>query len=312
MPERFSSESDILTHIKRWSRSRRSPYGIGDDAALVLQGKGKAQAVTTDFLVEGVDFKKGDDLALVGRKTLAVNLSDLAAMGATPRHALLYLSFPQKTPPRSLERFFKGWNALARKYRVDLIGGDLSRGKGWMAGAVLMGERPVSSDFLRSGAKTGDSIWVTGALGGSILGKHFNFEPRVTEALFLRANFPVSACIDLSDGLGQDLPRLLAASRKGARICLGSIPISAAAKRLSLRSGKSPLRHAFRDGEDFELLFAVGPGYDQRLLKTWKKKFRTPLTKIGVITPGRKARFFQEGKEAFLSSQLLKGYDHFR
>ena len=312
MPKYFSSESEILTHIRRWTRSPRAPYGIGDDAALVRPAKGKTQAITTDFLVEGVDFKKRDDPALVGRKTLAVNLSDLAAMGAKPRHALLYLAFPQRTPARSIRQFFKGWSALARKYHIEVIGGDLSRGKEWMSGAVLMGERPASSNFLRSGAKAGDSLWVTGTLGGSILGKHFQFEPRVGEAIFLSEHFPISSCIDLSDGLGQDLPRLLEASRKGAHIFLNAIPVSTAARRLSLGSGKSPIRHAFQDGEDFELLFTAGSNCDRRLLKAWKTKFRTPLAKIGVITPGRKVRFFRGGKEASLSSQLLKGYDHFQ
>lgn len=306
------SETDLLHSIKRWTRSPRTPYGIGDDAALVRPSKGKTQVITTDFLAEGVDFKKGDDLALVGRKVLAVNLSDLAAMGAKPRHALLYLAFPQRTPAHSIRQFFKGWNTLAKKYHIDLIGGDLSRGKEWMAGAVLIGERPVSSNFLRSGAKAGDSLWVTGALGGSILGKHFQFEPRVREALFLRENFPVSACIDLSDGLGQDLPRLLEASGKGAHIFLDSIPVSAAAKRLSHRSRKRPIQHAFQDGEDFELLFTTGLKDDQRLLKTWGKKFRAPLTKIGVITQGRGIRCFVAEKEQKMSAGLWKGYDHFK
>jgi len=312
MMKSFSSESELLSRIRRWTKSPVSPYGIGDDAARLPSGKGKDQVITTDFLVEDVDFKKGDDLARVGRKVLAVNLSDLAAMGAEPQSALLYLSFPGSPSPSKFQRFFKGWQSLARKYKVSLIGGDLSRAKHWMAGAVLVGTCPPNAGFLRTGARTGDSIWVTGTLGGSIRGKHFRFEPRIKEALFLREHFPVTACLDLSDGLGRDLPRLLEASRKGARIFLDKVPVSRAAEKLAQRSRRSALEHAFQDGEDFELLFSLGAKHDAGLIKRWRQKFRIPLTKIGTVALEGKIRCFTGPREERSGSRLWKGFDHFQ
>jgi thiamine-monophosphate kinase len=294
-----NSEDQIIQLIKKKLGSPKSPYGIGDDAALI----DPQHLITTDFLVEGVDFKRTEDLKRVGRKVINVNLSDLAAMGAVPEMALGYAAFPKGTKRSQLERFLAGLKAAANRYKVRLIGGDISEAKQWIAGAVMIGKVAKGKPFLRSGAKSGDDIWVTGTLGGSILGKHLDFEPRVREALFLREDLPVSSCIDLSDGLGQDLPRLLKCSGKGAHILPESIPVSRDAHRLSKKTRKSALEHAFQDGEDFELLFTLSPRFQKRLLQRWKRRFKTPLTRIGQVTSQKKCR---------LAGELWKGFDHFR
>lgn len=300
-------ETEIVNFIKAQSRSPKSPCGIGDDAALLKTSP--RQVITTDFVIEGVDFKKGEDLKRVGRKVLGINLSDLAAMGARPVSALLYAAFPKRAGLKQWKRFLAGWDELARKYKVSLIGGDLSHSKELMAGAVLIGEVKKGKTFQRTGAKAGDLLYVTGTLGGSIFGKHLKFEPRVKESVFLSGAFPVSSCIDLSDGLGVDLPRLLRASRKGVKLRLDRVPISQSAKKMSKLTGKTVLEHALQDGEDFELLFTVSPKCEKRLIQMWKRKFKTPLTLIGKITPGRQVTD-EAGRK--LPGHLLKGFDHFK
>jgi thiamine-monophosphate kinase len=308
--KKIQSEDDLIKFIKRKSCSPKSPYGIGDDAALLKAAPNCV--ITTDFLVEGVDFKKGEDPKGIGRKVLGMNLSDLAAMGAEPGQALLYAAFPKKNSISSWRRFLKGWNELAKKYKVSLIGGDLSQADRWMIGAVCIGTVKKGKLFTRSKARNGDLLFVTGKLGGSILRKHLNFEPRVRESLFLRENFPVSSCIDLSDGLGLDLPRLLQSSRKGARIQLDQIPISQDAKRLSDKAGKSLIERAFQDGEDFELLFTLSPQYEKKLMQRWRKRFNTPLTMIGDITAKRKIECFIKNQKRSFPQTLWKGFDHFQ
>jgi len=298
----FKNEDEIISCLKKWLGSPKAPWGIGDDAALLGRTHNLTEVLTTDFLVEGIDFTSRDDLERVGRKVLAVNLSDLAAMGAKPRSALLYLGLPSNVSRSDLKRFAQGWKRLAKKYAVSCIGGDLSRSRHWIVGAVVRGETDKPSRFLRSGAEVRDSVWVTGKLGGSRLGHQFDFEPRLREAQFLNRHFPVSACIDLSDGLSQDLPRLLKASRKGVRLSLDQIPISRAAHLRAKKTRKTPLTHALNDGEDFELLFTLGSRYDKSLARAWKRKFKTPLTKIGTI----REKGFDGGK--FLN----KGFDHFK
>lgn len=308
--KKFRSEDELTAFIRRSSRSPKSPFGIGDDAALIHSKKG--QVITTDFLVEEVDFKKGTDFKRVARKALAVNLSDLAAMGARPTKALLYVGFPGEPTLKVWKRILAGWNGLARKYGVELIGGDLSRAKQWMIGAVLIGEMKNKKVFERRGARVGDSLWVTGRLGGSILGRHFSFEPRVKEAFFLARSFKISSCIDLSDGLGRDLPRLLQASGRGAKLRVDQIPVSKDAVRLSRQTKSLPLAHAFRDGEDFELLFTLPRKSDGALLKKWKSRFRTPLTKIGEITKTAGIECVSAGeKKWILPPSYFEGFDHF-
>ena len=306
----FNNEDEVIQHLKKWLNSPSAPFGIGDDAAFLKPRKGKIQTFMTDFIVENVDFKKGDDFFWVGRKALAINLSDCAAMGAWPRAALLYLGFPPRVSKTRLKRLAEGIRRTAKKYNVPVIGGDLSNAPHWMIGFALVGERKETHQFLRSEAKAGESLWVTGRLGGSLLGKHFRFSPRLEEAQFLAKRFPVSACIDLSDGLSQDLNRLLRASHKGVIIDCDKIPIAKEARKLARQTRKEPLEHALQDGEDFELLFTLPARCDERLPKEWNKKFKTPLTKIGKIQKGVGISIASKEPHQRLRSLFKKGFDH--
>ncbi len=309
---KITNEEDFIKFVKQVTRSPRSPFGIGDDAAILPKTKGES-VIATDFIVEGIDFRKKESLKLVARKALAINLSDLAAMGAEPKSALLYIGFPKNVTKAEWKHFFQGWNALARQYKISLIGGDVSRSPQWMVGAVLIGEVTRGKSWERSGARAGDSLWVTGTLGGSLIKKHLAFTPRVKEALFLKKNFPISSCIDLSDGLAQDLNRLLKASRKGIHLELCKLPASKDSWAITKKTRRSILEHIFTDGEDFELLFTLAPRHEKKLLTSWKRQFKNVmLTKIGKITKTRKIHCTAERKKIILSKRFWKGFDHVR
>lgn len=289
----------------------RTKVGVGDDAAL-LKGSGKSlELFSTDLIVEGVDFSfdtmRPEE---VGRKALAVNLSDIAAMGGDPEAILIALALPASAKLDSVQRFLNGLIKLAKEFRVSVAGGDLSAGPCWMAAVSILG-RADYKPVLRSGAKPGDLICVTGSLGGSILGKHFRFDPRIPEGKFL-SRFDVHAMIDLSDGLVSDLERLLHASGVGAYLWLERVPVSQAALGLSKGSKSGALRDALCDGEDFELLFTVPFRKWKRLQKMWKARFKTTLSAIGVIRKGHpEVHFLEKGRKVRYRLRR-KGYEHFR
>lgn len=256
---------------KRIKNSKRVQIGIGDDAALVHNLSEKS-LLTTDLLIEGVDFDfKTAAPNQVGHKALAVNLSDIAAMGGVPKFALIGLGVPKNEKLSRIDKFLDGILKIARRFDVDIVGGDLSKAPCWMISVTLIGT-PGPRTVSRSGARAGDLIYVTGSLGGSIAGKHLDFTPRVKEGQWL-AGFGATSMIDLSDGLLQDLGHILTKSRLGARINLDSIPASGI------------LNRALTDGEDFELLFTIPQSKQRALEFGWKKKFKTKLSCIGEIVP---------------------------
>jgi len=278
-----------------WLRPRISSHsqvsiGMGDDGAVLMPNPNRSWVVTTDTLTEGVDFRLAvDEPRRIGRKALAVNLSDLAAMAARPVAAFVSLVLPQANAACLAREITLGVLDLARDFGVSLAGGDTNT---WTEGLVisvtLLGETTARGPLLRSGGRVGDAILATGRFGGSLLGRQFDFVPRVREALQLHAEYDVLAGIDVSDGLSLDLSRLAAASACGAEIDLQAIPIAPAAylmSRLSV-SAKSPLEHALADGEDFELLLAV-PQEEARRIIT-RQPLETPIRQIGrlVAEPG--------------------------
>ena len=277
--------------------------GVGDDAAVLEYSKTHYQLLTMDTIVEDVDFKKrGTDPALIGRKALAINLSDIAAMGGNPEAALVSLTLPKETPVSFVTRLYEGLRRLATEFEVSLVGGDISRGSKISITVMVLGQASKRHTVFRSGAGPGDVIGVTGALGGSILGHHFKFQPRVREGELL-AKFQVSSMIDISDGLLQDLEHLMRSSKRCYTLDRNTIPISLAAKRLGRGNRAAALNHALCDGEDFELLFTVSPLKFESLKKEWKHTFATKLTRVGEVLKKKPA------KQKHLAS--MPGFQHF-
>ena len=285
-------ESDFIA----WLRQHVAPHpqlllGPGDDAAILRLGDAADCVVTVDLLTEGVDFKlAGDSPRRIGRKALAVSLSDLAAMAARPVGMVVAVALPRQGGSQLAIELFEGLAELAEKYNVAVAGGDTNSWDGPLVISVTaIGQTTSAGPLLRSGAKPGDRILVTGAFGGSILDKHFDFEPRVHEALLLADICRLHAGIDASDGLSLDLSRIAAESRCGAAIELGRVPIAPAAHELSRRQadGRTALDHALSDGEDFELILAVAPD-EAAGLAAEQPLGPLPLTDIGefIAEPG--------------------------
>lgn len=256
--------------------------GPGDDAA-VLRRDAVADAVwTIDTLMEGVDFRwDSAGPEQVGRKALAVNLSDLAAMAARPVAALVSLVLPRQNGLELGQRLIQGMLPLAQEFDVALAGGDTNSWDGPLVVTVtLLGQASGRGPLLRSGAQPGDVLCVTGPCGGSIVQHHLNFTPRVNEALWLHEHYELHAGIDLSDGLSLDLARLLAESGCGAELDAAQIPIAQDAHSLARQGSPTALERALSDGEDFELLLAVPPQEADRL-------FRDPHRPAGLAQIGR-------------------------
>ncbi len=262
--------------------------GPGDDCAVLDFGlPDKLFLFKTDAVVEGVHFTHETPPEKIGRKALARCLSDIAAMAGTPSTALVTIGLPKKFDPEFIAKIYDGLNALAQTFGVAIVGGETTANPGGIFISIaLLGTVPRGKQILRSGARVGDAIFVTGELGGSLAGKHLDFDPRISEARWLADHFSVHAMADLSDGLAGDLRHILNASRVGADLLKTAIPISRAAKLESQKSSlaKPPLVAALTDGEDFELLFTVAGKDAVKLLDAWKQKFpKLKLSCIGKI-----------------------------
>lgn len=291
--------------------------GAGDDCAVLDFGlPEKLFLFKTDAVVEGVHFTNETPPEKIGHKALARCLSDIAAMAGTPAAALVTLGLPKKFDAAHVAKIYDGLNALAKKYNVAVVGGETTTNPGGLFISIaLLGTVRRGKQILRSGAKVGDAIFVTGELGGSLgesmLGRHLDFEPRLAEAQWLAQHFAIHAMADLSDGLAGDLRHILNASGAGAELLKTAIPVSRAAK-LSSRKSESvrpPLIAALTDGEDFELLFTVAPGDAVKLLDAWKKKFpKLKLSCIGKIIAGRGITLRDKHGSQKLDAH---GYTHF-
>jgi thiamine-monophosphate kinase len=276
-----------------WLRERSLPadgvlVGPGDDCA-VLAPPQRSQLVTTDIITEGVDFRLAEvNPRQIGRKAMAVNISDLAAMAGQPRHAVVGLVVPRQwegtTEGRSLvQELYLGLQDVAHAFGVNIVGGDTNSWDGGLVVSVtLLGEATERGPVLRSGAKLGDAIFVTGPLGGSILGRHLTPVPRVPEALRLHQAVNLHAMIDISDGLAADLNHILEESHCGAVLIADAIPIHADAVELAKRTLRPALDHAMNDGEDFELVFTVSRE-EAELLERHPPVPNLALTRIGEI-----------------------------
>jgi thiamine-monophosphate kinase len=265
--------------------------GAGDDCAVLDVGiPDRLLLFKTDAVVEGVHFTPETAPEKIGHKALGRCLSDIAAMAGTPTAALVTIGLPGTFKPNAVEAIYAGLNALARRHLVAVVGGETTTNPGGIFISVaLLGWVPRGKGVLRSGAEAGDAIFVTGELGGSVAGKHLDFEPRLVEARWLAQEFSLHAMLDVSDGLAGDLRHILTASRVGAELLTTSIPISREARRAAKAgsAAKPPMLAALTDGEDFELLFTVASRDAVPVLDAWKKQFPgLALTCIGKIKEG--------------------------
>jgi thiamine-monophosphate kinase len=278
-----------------WLRQRLPAHpllrlGPGDDAAVLRMTDVDECVVTVDMLMDQVDFQLAQlDPRRVGRKALAANLSDLAAMAAKPLAGVIALALPRQGGLELAVALYEGLLPLAEEHQLAIAGGDTNSWDGSLAISItLLGEVVGRGPLCRGGARPGDRILVTGSFGGSILGRHLDFEPRVREALALHTRYELHAGIDVSDGLSLDLAHILEESHCGAVLLAEAIPIADDARRLAeqLADGSTPLEHALGDGEDFELILAVPPQEARRMLA--EQPLGVPLGDIGqfVAEPG--------------------------
>lgn len=281
-------EEKLIARIRRWLGpvSPPAPLGIGDDCA-ILAPSARTQAVTVDPVIYGRHFDDDVPPRAVGAKLLKRNLSDLAAMGASPVAAVLALTLGPSVRTQWLEAFYRGLAACARAHGLHIIGGDIAQCTGALAASLtLIGRATGKRMLLRTGARAGDHIYVTGALGGSLLGKHYRFTPRLAEGAWLAARPEVRSMMDLSDGIAKDIRALTPAGAR-AELIAADIPVSAAAKKMAQADKRPPLAHALGDGEDYELLFTVAakaalPAFE----KSWRSRFKKiPITRIGRFVP---------------------------
>lgn len=325
-------EGAVLERIERIAgrvavRSAGVRLGIGDDAAIIRGTQGFDQILTCDWFLEGSHFLRGKHPAdAVGWKCLARAVSDIAAMGGIPRCFLLSLALPTSHTGLWLREFLGGLHRAAKRFSCVLAGGDTTRRKDILINVTVVGEARTGQAVLRSGARPGDILFVSGRLGESEVGlrrirgskqradnrspllrKHLYPEPRLALGRWLAERGLASSMMDLSDGLSTDLPRLCAASGVGARLEAAKIPAVRLPNQVSAKLGTDPLDLALHGGDDYELLFTV----PQRKLQRLPRSFRgIPITAIGEVTHEKELLLLDRiGREVLL---LNRGWDPFR
>lgn len=282
MPDSQDEFSLIDAIRRRASETSLSELGIGDDTAHLLTQREAGVLVAVDVLMEGVHFDLSQTSPeMVGRKALAVNLSDIAAMAGEPTGAVVGLVLPRDRGFSLGESVMAGLTSLADEFGVAVIGGDTNSWDGPLIISVtILGEPTGNGPVTRAGAQPGDWLFVSGTLGGSLGGRHLSFTPRVNEAIRLHQKVDLHAMIDLSDGLASDVRHIANESHVGVTILADRIPIHEDVDASLAVDDR--LRHALSDGEDFELLFAVSPSDGERLLSD--PPIEPALTHIGEVT----------------------------
>ena len=279
--------------------------GIGDDSAVFNVSDDQQILITTDSLVENVHYIK-EEVAYqqIGRKALARSLSDIAAMGGKPKYILVSIIKPNELSVNQINKLYEGMDELIDLYDLNIIGGDLSCGGSLILNVTVIGFCAKDKAILRSNAKPGDGVFVTGCLGSAVEEKHLSFMPRVFEGQFLIDNFIINSMIDISDGLAKDLKHIIRESGYDIEIHEKKIPYSD--RNLS---NKDPLYHALNDGEDYELLF-TSQQLESEFQSGLYNKFQLHCCQIGCVC--------EKGKELFIITEngqriksLDEGYQHF-
>jgi len=323
-------EFGLINRIRKWTSTSNPALlkGIGDDVAVIETGK-KVWLVTTDLLIEDIHF----DLTWVdpfhlGRKALFVNLSDIAAMGGTPKYFLISLGIPKNLSLSFLSSFYRGLKDGTKRFGVDLIGGDTSVSRKIIINICLLGEGKRGALLFRSGAGVGDDLFVSGTLGDAALGlkilrknglhakpigliqKHLSPSPRIQLGQVLARNHWATAMIDVSDGLLIDTNHLLEESGVGARIWEDRIPLSKLYQKWIHSFSKSPYPFALSGGEDYELLFTAPPKMRKRIAHL-ALSLQIPITPFGEIVPKKEGLYLirKDGKK-YSPSRL--GFEHFK
>ena len=270
--------------------------GPGDDCAVLetQDRRGDLLVLKTDCVIEGVHFPPAADAFDVGWKAMMRPLSDFAATSAVPQFALITLMAPEQTTVTWVKELYRGLSRAAKRFKVSIVGGETSGTQGPIAISTSVAGFVERNRWVsRRGGKAGDDLFVTGRLGGALKQKHLQFIPRIVESRWLTKNFSIHAMMDLSDGLGTDLPRLARASKVGFKIEMENLPLNRGVK----------IDNAISEGEDYELLFAISPRDRDLLEREWQKKFpKLPLTRIGSLFP----------QSAIRNPQLKGGYVHFQ
>jgi thiamine-monophosphate kinase len=313
----MTSEFEIIERYFK-KKMKQTALGVGDDAAMIHVRNNYQLAISSDMLIENIHFLKNTNPSHLGWKSLAVNLSDIAAMGATPKWATLSISLP-KINHAWLKKFSKGFFECADKFGIDLIGGDTTKGP-LSISITIMGESKKNEALLRSGAKINDDIWVTGQLGLASMGLanlqgQLKLPPRIKMKCIRALEIPTpktflgsylsryaNSCIDISDGLIQDLRHILKASKVGASLLLNDIPCEK-----FIHTSKQ-YQFVLNGGDDYELLFTAAKK-DRTFIKKIAKKTNTPVTMIGNITKKKALNILSEQGKSIKFNP--KGFDHF-
>jgi thiamine-monophosphate kinase len=306
--------------------------GIGDDAAAFRTDGRMVSLVTTDLLIERVHFlREATSAEDLGHKSLAVNLSDIAAMGGTAREAFVSIAIPEDCELEYLEDLFRGMKKLASRYAVNILGGDTTRSRtDLVINVAVYGLVQENEMLTRDAARPGDVIFTTGCLGDSRAGLHLILdqvpidtpelkalqhahlqpEPHLREGRLLAASGAVRAAIDVSDGLSSDLGHILEESRVGARIQAEQLPLSDNLRHYCHRFGKSPVEYALAGGEDYVLLLTASAERSGEVAEAFQAAFRRPLYAIGEITASGSMELVGPGAAHTLITP--SGWDHFK
>jgi thiamine-monophosphate kinase len=295
VPLKKLGEDRLLDQILQPSSRKAAAVGLGDDCAVLkIKNCTKLLVLKTDCVVEDVHFSAATTALAVGWKAMMRPLSDFAATSALPHFALITLVVPEQTPVAWVKELYRGLRRAANRFQVKIVGGETSSTPGpIVVSTSVAGFVESNRATSRRGGKAGDDLFVTGRLGGALKQKHLKFTPRIKESRWLTRNFSIHAMMDLSDGLGTDLPRLARASNVGFKIDTEKLPLARGAT----------IYHAISEGEDYELLFAISPRDAVRLQRRWAKQFRNVLlTRIGSLNR----------KSEIENRKLPGGYTHFQ
>ncbi len=330
MDLREIGEFGLIRQIRKWINfsSPALIQGIGDDVAVIEVGT-KVLLVTTDILIEGIHFDLSwMDPYLLGKKSLAVNLSDIASMGGIPKYFLVSIGLSKNLPVSFISSFYFGLKQEANRFRVELIGGDTSLSKKMIVNICLLGEGGKRNLLFRKGARVGNDLFVSGSLGDSALGlkllqekkkikgseglikKHLSPNPRVELGQALAKHHLATAMIDISDGLLIDTSHLLEESGVGARIWEDRIPLSRLYRKWVRSFSKNPFRFALSGGEDYELLFTA-PSTMREKIASLARSFKIPITRIGEIL-AKEEGLHMISKDGEDNSPSRLGFEHFK